>query len=216
MNLRVRSNAQVGILLALPAVHFLAADFAWELFKEHESWWKIGWNWRKKIYPELLQVVRKPEATMQMETAVRMITIFESSTGCRFLTATAKRWILLLHNQDLEDWVPKGAGLDAFLLTSFPHFLWFGFARCFRPSGQIATRNARAACSNLSSQIPRPSNSRSCSRCSRRMAAMELTLGGSGLLDKLQPQELEHQSTSAYRWWPFFLFKFMRCPQFVL
>lgn len=27
---------KVGILVALPVVHFLAADFAWELFKEHE------------------------------------------------------------------------------------------------------------------------------------------------------------------------------------
>mmetsp|Transcript_11482 Transcript_11482/g.19424 ORF Transcript_11482/g.19424 Transcript_11482/m.19424 type:complete len:213 (-) Transcript_11482:116-754(-) len=27
---------KVGVLLALPVVHFLAADFAWELFKEHE------------------------------------------------------------------------------------------------------------------------------------------------------------------------------------
>lgn len=27
---------KVGILLALPVVNFLAADFAWELFKEHE------------------------------------------------------------------------------------------------------------------------------------------------------------------------------------
>ena len=26
---------KVGILVALPLVHFLAADFAWNLFKEH-------------------------------------------------------------------------------------------------------------------------------------------------------------------------------------
>ena len=39
---------QVGILVALPVVHFLAADFAWELFKEHDTWRVKRWGTRRR------------------------------------------------------------------------------------------------------------------------------------------------------------------------
>ena len=45
-NLQLADQREVGILVALPVVHFLAADFAWELFKEPDAWRKTrAWHW---------------------------------------------------------------------------------------------------------------------------------------------------------------------------